>query len=93
MELDVLIMSSSRPQLFPYCWESFKKYFHFEGKLNVYFHEDFVFPSKSEELVKLLEDKNIEVHTHNPAIGLGKSMNYMFQNHCKSKYLFYLQED
>lgn len=95
MELDVLIMSSSRPQLFPYCWESFKKYFHFEGKLNVYFHEDFVFPSKSKKVLEYLSTiRDIKhVSTHNPAIGLGMSMDHMFQNHCESKYLFNLQED
>jgi hypothetical protein len=98
MELDLLITSSSRPQLFPYCWESWKKMIHFTGLLNVYVHEDFVFPEQSKEVIKYLtilkESGEIRDFTyHNPSIGLGKSMDYMFKHHIKSKYMFYLQED
>jgi hypothetical protein len=64
----------------------------------VYVHEDFVFPEQSKEVIKYLtilkESGEIRDFTyHNPSIGLGKSMDYMFKHHIKSKYMFYLQED
>jgi len=61
--------------------------------MNVYYHEDFVFPEESKKVTKYLNEQKIPYYFHNPSIGLGKAMDFMFKNHCKSKYLFYLQDD
>ena len=94
-EIDVLITGSSRPQLFPYFWKSFKEKIHFDGKMNIYYHEDFVFPKESEKVLSYISNLNedIKIYSHNPPLGLGKSMDYMFKNHLKNDYMFYLQED
>jgi len=96
--IDLVITGSSRPQLFPFCWESFKKYVHFRGNLRVIFNEDFVFPKESHKMIKYLEglrDKG-EIHEiiiHNPAIGLGNSLDHLIKHEIKSDFIFYLQDD
>ena len=96
--LDVLITSSSRPQLFPYFWESFKKMMIIRQPHSVYAHEDFVFPDESKKVMvylSALKDKN-EIqgyHSHFPPIGLGRSMDFMFNNYIKADYMLYFQED
>lgn len=61
--------------------------------MNVYFHEDFVFPDESKQTLVYLNKQNIPYESHNPAIGLGKAMDHMFKKYTKSKYMFYLQDD
>jgi hypothetical protein len=97
-KIDLVITGSSRPQLFPFTWESFKRNVHFRGKIRVIFHEDFVFPKESEKVVKYLEKLKSkgEIHeiiTHNPAIGLGKALDDIIRNSIKSDFIFYLQDD
>jgi hypothetical protein len=93
--LDILIMGSSRPQLLPFFWNSVKRMCIIRRPVRVFYHEDWVFPKESKkvkaELNKL--DASIKYIEHNPKIGLGPAMDYMFRNHIKSKYMFYLQED
>lgn len=96
--IDLVITGSSRPQLFPFTWESFKKYVHFRGNLRVIFHEDFVFPKESEKVMNYLnnlKDRG-EIHEiihHNPCIGLGRALDDIIKNHIKSDFIFYLQDD
>ena len=96
--LNILITSSSRPQLFPYFWESFKKMVIIRQPYKVFVHEDFVFPAQSKQVMGYLQelkDKN-EIHgfySHKPPIGLGRAMNYMFNNYIKADYMLYFQED
>jgi hypothetical protein len=98
--IDVLITSSSRPELFPYFWESFKKMCIIRQPINVIVHEDAVFPQKTarviEWLTKLL--KRGEIHRLDmtaPAKGLGHALDWYIRatDHLKSDYCFYLQED
>jgi hypothetical protein len=96
--LDVLITSSSRPQLFPYFWESFKKMMIIRQPHNIYVHEDFVFQNESRQVMNYLSvlqrnNKIQGVYSHNPAIGLGPAMDFMFKKHIKSNYMLYFQED
>ena len=96
--IDLIITGSSRPQLFPFCWESFKKYVHFRGNMRVIFHEDFVFPDDSQKVLQYLNKlKNKgEIHeiiTHRPAIGLGMTLDCLIKQHIKSDFVFYLQDD
>ena len=98
MSLDVLITSSSRPQLFPYFWDSFKKMMIIRQPYTVFAHEDFVFAPESQRVMLYLsglqEKKEIQgVYSHNPAIGLGRAMDFMFTKHIKSDYMLYFQED
>lgn len=90
--IELLIFGSSRPLLFPFCWESFKKYVHYRKKMNVIFHEDQVFPKESKKVLSYLKKNNIPFESHCPSIGLGKSMDFLFKN-VKSSYIFYLQDD
>jgi len=97
-DIDMLITSSSRPQLFPYFWESFKKMIIFRGKLRVIVHEDFVFPEESRKVIEYLEGLKAkgeidEIHTADPPRGLGMALDYMIGNHIKDKYCLYFQED
>ena len=97
--IDILIMGSSRPQLIPYMWQSFKRMCIIRQPYRVWFHEDFVYPSTSHAACKMVEDISlrengrIKVVQHNPAIGLGPAMDHMFKNHITADYMFYLQED
>lgn len=93
--LDLLITSSSRPQLFPYFWESFKKMMIIRQPYSVHVHEDFVFPNQSNKVINYLSALNDidTVKYHNPAIGLGPAMDFMFNNYIKADYMLYFQED
>lgn len=97
-DLEVLITGSSRPQLYPYMWESFKKMCIIRQPYKVTAHEDFVFGDPSRAVVKYLEGlkEKGEIHTIDtdvPARGLGYCLNHYITQRIKSKYLFYLQED
>ncbi len=92
--IDILITSSSRPQLYPYFWESFNKMVIYRGKSNIIVHEDFVLEEESKKVVKWIKNNiDCELITHNPPIGLGKALDIIIKNKLKNKYCFYLQED
>jgi len=98
MSLDVLVTGSSRPQLWPLFWESYKDMVHIRLPHEVSVHEDFVYPEQSVKvldylggLVKKGEIHNIDYDT--PPIGLGRSMTPYIMKRLKSKYMFYIQED
>ena len=98
MECTLFITASSRPQLIPYMWRSFKKYFHFRGDLKVIVHEDFVFQKESERSMAFWEqlERNgeiHEVHSSKKAIGLGYAMNNILTQRIKTKYMIYIQDD
>jgi len=90
--ISLLIIGSSRPLLFPYCWESFNKYVHYRKEMFTMFHEDQVFPEESKKVMVYLKKNNISFDTHNPCLGLSKSMDFMFKK-VKTPYIFYLQDD
>ena len=97
-DLDVGIFESSRPQLIPYSWKSFKKYFHFRGNMRIIVHEDFVIPEQSERSMtfwnKLEQNGEVqEVHYSKPAIGLGFAMNKILKQRVKAKYFYNFQGD
>jgi hypothetical protein len=55
INLDVLIMASSRPQLIPYCLQSFERFVESQQtniKFRYLLHEDFVFPKESEKVIQ-----------------------------------------
>lgn len=97
--IDLLIMGSSRPQLWGYMWDSFQDYVHWRNPYTVFMHEDFIYPEKSEAALSLASNfiKNLDSHYHDPPIGLGPAMDYMFRwiNEIKvdTKYIFYMQDD
>jgi len=94
--IDVLIMGSSRPQLLEHTIDSFKKYVGdlSNRKLKYMLHEDFVFYGQSTMSLGIADTKGFDVIVkHEPKIGLGRAMDYMFKNHIKSKYFVYLQDD
>ncbi len=98
MSLDVLITGSSRPQLWPLFWESYKEMVHIRLPHKVSVHEDFVFPRQSEKVMEYLRALKSKGEIHNinynkPPIGLGPSMTPYIMQKLKSKYMFYIQED
>ena len=90
--LDVLITGSSRPQLWPIFWESYKQMCIIRTPHKISVHEDFVYPDQSKKVLNYLNGLGQSVSSHNPPIGLGPAMNDYIMNF-DSKYMFYLQED
>jgi len=95
--LDIIITSSSRPQLFPYFWESFKKMVHIRCPKRVIVHEDFVLKDESKEAIKYIyglkqKGEIQEYHSDNPPVGLGYSISGLLDK-VNTKYVVYLQED
>jgi len=96
--LEILITGSSRPQLWPYFWESFKKMCIIRQPHKITVHEDYVFGDRSEQVMKYLrhlkEKGEIDViNADNPARGLGWTLDHYIKNRLESEYVFYLQED
>jgi hypothetical protein len=94
--IDVLLMSSSRPQLLKYTISSFKRFVGklSNNKLKYMLHEDFVFPEQSIQSIDIAKSEKFDViEKHQPKVGLGISMDYMFKKHVKSDYFVYLQDD
>lgn len=95
-DLEVLITGSSRPQLWPYFWESFNRMCIIREKPKVTVHEDFVFEKQSHKVANLCQNKfaGIDVFDYdNPAIGLGRTLTAYLTKRIEKKYVFYLQED
>ena len=93
MKLQVLVTSSSRPQLWPYFLNSFNRMCIIRERPEFIVHEDFVFRSESNEVLKYLEGKGLTVNTNDPAIGLGSTLTHYFRNILTADYIFYIQED
>ena len=94
--LDILIMGSSRPQLLVYLIESLQRFVLSQiqnVEYKIFLHEDFLIPSESDKTIKFCKENNITVVNHNPNIGVGPAMDYMFKKHIKAPYLLYLQDD
>lgn len=99
MKLEVLITSSSRPQLFPFFWESFKRMCIIREKPKVTVHEDFVFPEESKKVVEYLKrlneqrGENIIIDHDDPPMGLGNALTHYYKRRVEAEYMFYMQED
>lgn len=97
-DLEVLITGSSRPQLYPYCWESFKEMCVIRKPFMVTAHEDVVFGDESQKVIAYLTELKSrgEIHTidvDSPARGLGYCLNHYVTKRLQAKYVLYLQED
>ena len=95
--MEILITSSSRPQLWPYFWKSFKEMIHYRDKnTQIKIHEDFIYKNKSHEacgwINANLPIKRTQTFINKPAIGLGYTLDFMIKR-LESKYTFYTQED
>ena len=82
--MEILITSSSRPQLWPYFWKSFNEMIYYRDKKSpIKIHEDFVFKKKSAEVVDYIKSLNSpnfpEVYINDPAIGLGYTLDFMIK--------------
>lgn len=96
--LEILITSSSRPQLFPIFWESFKKMCIIRQPYRVTVHEDFVFQEESTKVIQYLEKLRSKGEIHiidydRPAHGLGWTLNHYITKRFDCDYIFYMQED
>lgn len=95
---EILITGSSRPQLWPFFWESVKKMCIMREPHRVTVHEDFVFNNPSTKVVEYVNELQnrgeIDVlDTDRPAIGLAETLNRYLAKRLEAKYVFYLQED
>jgi hypothetical protein len=93
-KLEVLVTGSSRPQLWPFFWNSFNKMCIIRERPKVTVHEDFVFKKESEKVVKWV-NANVQctLDTDDPAIGLGRTLTAYITKRLEKPYIFYLQED
>ena len=100
--VEIVITSSSRPELFKQFWESFEEMVFVETRNNctITIHEDFIIPKESMKVKKYVLDKAsfIDNKDHffistNPAEGLGRAFDYLLNYHIRSKYVLYLQDD
>ncbi|MFW6129879.1 MAG: hypothetical protein ACOC56_01770, partial [Atribacterota bacterium] len=94
-KIDLMTTSSSRYWLLPYVIEGFNKYIASQCYADIRYllHEDCIIPDNSKIILDWAKDYYDVIEYHNPHIGLGPSMDYMFKNHVKTKYMFYLQDD
>lgn len=94
--LEVFITSSSRPQLWPFFWESVRKMCIMREWPRVRVHEDFVLPDKSREVEKYVKNQP-DIHDFYKSesrVGLGRVLTRFLKGPAfKSKYVLYLQED
>jgi hypothetical protein len=96
-KLDIVICGSSRSKLLPYCIDSIRKYIISQSRntdFRIIVHEDFVNPTESEKTVKWCENNGVDVILKsNPAIGYGKALHNIINNHVKSEYMINIQDD
>jgi hypothetical protein len=95
-DLEIFVTGSSRPQLWPYFWESVRKMCIIRKWPKVLVHEDYVFPEQSDKVIEYVKKQPdiSNVNSSNPRIGLGRVLtSYFKQPAYNSKYIFYLQED
>lgn len=95
-KLEIFVTGSSRPQLWPYFWESVRKMCIIRNWPVVRVHEDFVFHDQSEKVMKYVSEQPdiSNVSKSVPRIGLGNTLTKYFTKPVfQSDYIFYLQED
>lgn len=92
--IDIIVTASSRPELIPYCINSFKRKLITRRPTRWILHEDFVFPKESEKVIKWASECGVfsNIYHHSPAISLGSTITFLLSK-IKSKFIFYLQED
>ena len=81
-ELDVMITSASRPEVFKICMTSLWDRLKFDGKINYHLHEDILIPEKSAELMKWAEStkKFTTIAYDNPPLGQPLSVHWSIKN-------------
>lgn len=95
-KLEIFVTGSSRPQLWPYFWESVRKMCIIRDWPVVRVHEDAVLPPKSREVEKYVKSQSDISHYNatSPNRGLGRTLTaYLHKPVFQSEYVFYLQED
>lgn len=95
-KLEIFVTGSSRPQLWPFFWESVRKMCIIRDWPVVKVHEDVVFPAQSKKVEQYVKEQpdisNFKMTQ--PNRGLGKTLTAYFKKPSfDSKYVFYLQED
>ena len=91
---DVVITSSSRPELLKMTIKYFKKFIHYQGKFRFLLHEDFIFPKESEKVVDWAREEFGEenVFFHDPPIELIESAAFLLKR-VVTPYMIMLQDD
>lgn len=94
-DIDILIISSSRPDVLKYCMESFNKKLLNCNK-TYYVNEDVTNRKKSIEVCNILKKyniKNINKNFGKKRLGPLLAINHFIKNNCTSKYCFILEDD
>ena len=94
--LEIFVTGSSRPQLWPYFWNSVRKMCIMRNWPLVRVHEDAVFPEQTEKVTEYISKQSDinDYRVSNPRKGLGNTLTHYFTKPIfQSKYIFYLQED
>lgn len=98
--VEIVITSSSRPELFKQFWESFENMVITRDELRITIHEDFLIPKKSMKVKKyvlsqatFINNKDHFFISTNPAEGVGYAMDYLLNYHIRSKYVLFFEDD
>jgi len=95
-DCDVIITSSSRPELLKLTMHYLETYLCFHGNFRFILHEDFVIPKESEKLVKWAENsgyfKKEDIICNNPPVGLEQALVNLMKR-AKSPFVLYMQDD
>lgn len=95
-DLDVIITSSSRPELLKLTLQYFETNIHFHGNIRFILNEDFVIKKESEKLVKWAKNsgyfKQEDIYCHQKPLGLDNVIIKLIDK-VKTPYYIYLQDD
>lgn len=95
-DCDVIITSSSRPELLKLTLDGMEKYIHFHGNFRFILNEDFVFPNESEKLVEWARKsgyfKEEDIIINRKPLGLEKAL-LNLMDRVKTPFCFHMQDD
>lgn len=95
-KLDIVIMSSSRPELLPYCIKSIRRFIISQSQntdFRIIVHEDFVDRDKSIEVVKWCSNEVDIIVTCDPNKGMALGLYNILNNYVESEYILKMEDD
>ena len=95
-DCDVIITSSSRPELLELTLKYFEIYIHFYGNFRFILNEDFVLKDESKKLIEWAKNscyfKDEDIYSNDPPLGLDKSLISLIEK-VNTPFCLYLQDD
>lgn len=95
-DLDVIITSSSRPEILEITMQRMEEYLHFHGNFRFILNEDFVIPKESEKLVKWARQsgyfKEEDIIVNKRPLGLEQALVTLIKR-VKTPFCLHMQDD